>query len=65
MEDSKEDKQVIPSKFFDEINSIFEDDKSKLEKIQKALKAENLKESIKELPDELNDTVITRFSDFV
>lgn len=65
LENSNEDKQVIPVKFTDEINSIFEEDKSGLDKLKKALKAESMKESIKELPDELNEKVVTGFSDFI
>jgi hypothetical protein len=65
MQNSKDDKQVIPDKYLDEINSIFEDDKSKLEMLQKSLKAENMKESIKELPDELSEKIFSSFSDFV
>lgn len=65
LENSDEDKQVIPVKFTDEINSIFEEDKSGLEKLKKALKAESMKESIKELPDELSEKVVTGFSDFI
>jgi len=33
--------------------------------LKKALKAESMKESIKELPDELSEKVVTGFSDFI
>lgn len=65
MENQSDDKQVIPVKYSDEIDSIFEEDKSKLENFRKALKAETMKESFKELPDELNEKVVTSFSEFI
>lgn len=51
MENQGDDKQVIPAKYSDEIDSIFEYDKSQLENFKKALKAETMKDSFKELPD--------------
>jgi hypothetical protein len=65
LEGSNEDKQVIPAKYSDEIDSIFEEDKSALEKMKKGLKAESMKESIKEIPDELNEKIVSGFSEFI
>lgn len=56
---------MIPAKYSDEIDSIFEEDKSALEKLKKGLKAESMKESIKEIPDELNEKIVSGFSEFI
>lgn len=55
---------MIPAKFNGEVKAII-NDQAKLDKFSKALKAENVEDSAKELPDELGEKVVTSLVAFI
>lgn len=59
-----EDRQEIPEKYAKEVETIL-GNKGSFDKFQKALKAENVDDSIKELPDKLDDATIKGLIDFI
>jgi hypothetical protein len=59
-----EDRQEIPEKYAKEVETIL-GNKANFEAFQKALKAENVDDSIKELPDKLGDPIIKGLLDFI
>ena len=60
----EEDRQEVPKKYVKEVETILAT-KVNFDKFQKALKAENVDNSIKELPDSLNEASITALVDFI
>lgn len=60
----EEDKKVLPDKFRDEIESIFED-KDSLEKLKKALMTNVMEDQQKELPDQFSEKTYKGFVDFL
>lgn len=54
----------MPKKYIKEVETIL-GNKANFEKFQKALKAENVDTSIKELPDSINEGAVTGLVDFI
>lgn len=60
----EEDRQEIPEKYAKQIEAILEN-QDVVDKFKKALKAENVDESMKQLPDELKDATVNSLIDFI
>lgn len=58
-----EDRQEIPDKYVKEIDTLLGSDAA--DKFKKALKAETVDDSVKELPDQVSDAVVKGLLDFI
>lgn len=59
-----EDRQEIPEKYAKDIEAIL-GSQDIIDRFKKALKAENVDDSVKELPDQVSEALVTSLLDFI